>query len=58
MKHVSQISFDFKWDDEKPYDLKAIENKLLRFVSEIETIYGIDAISMDEEYEEALKCKE
>lgn len=55
MKHVSQISFDFKWDDSKPYDMEKIEQILLAYVSEIESIYGMDCNSMDEQYKGALK---
>ena len=55
MKHVSQISFDFKWDDEKPYDMEKIEHALIMNISEIEVIYGMDCCSMDEQYKGALE---
>lgn len=54
-KHVSQISFDFKWDENNPYDMRKIEQVLLAHVPEIESIYGMDCNSMDEEYKGALK---
>ena len=55
MKHVSQISFDFKWDDKNPYNMKEIEQVLLAHIPQILSIYGMDCNSMDEEYQGALK---